>query len=95
MRKCRAVAGVYLCTGSGRPALSNATDSFRWAASALLVEKIVDLFRGFGVHAWHLREVRDRGALDRFQRSKVVKQRTLSRRADTGDFLQTRFADSL
>src|SRR5262245_52383692 len=58
-----------------------------------LVEKVVDLAPGLRADTRHLAEIGWRGALDRFERPEMVKQRALAGRADAGDFLQARLAD--
>src|SRR5437764_165076 len=57
------------------------------------MEKIVDLACGFGIDPRNLLEIRDRGALDRFQGSEMPQERTLARRADSRNFLQACFAN--
>ena len=42
-----------------------------------------------------LRQIGERGALDRLQRAEMMQQRALARRADAGDFLQAGLADVL
>src|SRR5262245_5957724 len=61
--------------------------------SRLLVKKVVDLARGLRADAGHLGEIGGSGALDRLERSEMVQQRALARRADAGNFLQPGLAD--
>src|SRR5947207_4284323 len=58
-----------------------------------IVEEVVDLARGFGIHARHMLQVGNRRALDRLQGAEMAQQRTFSCRPDTGDFLQSGLAD--
>src|SRR6185437_421234 len=57
------------------------------------VEKLENLACALGADARDLAEVGDRGPLDLLQRSEVKQQGALAGRADTGNFLQTRFAN--
>ena len=59
------------------------------------MEKIEDLAGAFGADARNHAEIGDRGALDLLQRSEMVQQRALARRADARNFLQTGLADVL
>ena len=59
------------------------------------MEEVVDLARGFGVHAGHMLEVGNRRTLDRLQGAEMAQQRTFSCRPDAGDFLQAGLADVL
>ena len=56
------------------------------------MEKLIDPPRGFRTDTIDLHQVRDRGALDRFERAKVMQQGTLSRRPNACDFLEAGFA---
>src|SRR4051812_25108651 len=59
------------------------------------VEKIENAACAFGADARHLAEVGDGSALDFLQRSEMMQQRPLARRADARDFLQAGLADVL
>src|SRR3954454_24741230 len=68
----------------------------RWGLAARgFVEEIVDLASGLFIDARHLRQIAERGALDRFQGAEMVQQRAFARWADAGDFLQAGLADVL
>src|ERR1043166_6349059 len=56
------------------------------------VEEVIDLAGGFRADAGDLREVGDRGTLDRLETAEVPQQRAFAGRADAGDFLKPRFA---
>src|ERR1700731_5097238 len=70
--------------------------SSAWPPSDLLsrplVKKFVNPPRRFGTDAFDLHQVGDRGALDGFQRAKVMQQRAFARRSDAGDLLQAGLA---
>src|SRR5438270_593337 len=59
------------------------------------VEEIIDLARSFGIDSGHMFQIGGGRALDRLKRAEVTQQRALARRTDTGDFLQSGFADIL
>src|SRR5882724_3922696 len=59
------------------------------------MKEIMDFPRGLGVDSGNMFEVRNRGALDRFQRAEVPQQGALAGRTDAGDLLQARLADVL
>src|ERR1043166_4684801 len=56
------------------------------------VEEVIDLAGGFRADAGDLREVGDRGTLDRLESAEVPQQRAFAGRADAGVFLNPRFA---
>src|SRR6202021_2057373 len=63
--------------------------------SRLGVEKLENFAGAFGADPWNLAEVGDRGPLDLLQRSEMVQQSALARRADARNFLQSGFANVL
>ena len=54
-----------------------------------VVEKRVNAPRSFVTDTINLHQIGDCGAFDRFERAKVVQQRTLAGRSDAGDLLQS------
>src|SRR5260370_4075660 len=75
--------------------LGNTDPHPSWCSLRLsrLMEKIIDLARGFRIDAGDLREICNRSAFDRLERSEMPQQRALAGRADPANLLQPGFTD--